>query len=132
MIRHDQQPPIVISEAEHARLSDLAEANRHLPGVADYLLTELERASIAPDDALGAGFVAMNTELEYRDESTGATRRVTLVYPEAQDIAAWKISVLTPVGAALIGLAAGQTIAFEDRTGETRRLTVTRIFGRGT
>lgn len=130
MIRHENQPPIVISASEHQRLSNLAEANQHLPGVADYLLTELERATIAPGGSVAADIVAMNTELEYRDETNGETRRVTLVYPEAQDIAAWKISVLTPVGAALIGLAAGQSIAWEDRTGETRHLTVTRIFGR--
>lgn len=128
MIRVENQPPIVISAPEHERLSNLAEANQHVPGVADYLLTELERATIAAAGELGSDIVAMNSELEYRDETTGETRRVTLVYPEAQDIAAWKISVLTPVGAALIGLAAGQTIAFADRTGETRRLTVTRVF----
>lgn len=130
MPRHATPPPITISEADHERLSNLALASAHLPGIGDYLLGELDRATIVPEDSLGADVVAMNRELEYRDEASGETRRVTLVYPEAQDIAAWKISVLTPVGAALIGLAAGQSIAFADRKGDERRLTVTRIFAR--
>ena len=99
-----------------------------MPGVGDYLQTELSRAIIAPDGTLGRDVVAMHSELEYRDDLSSVTRRVTLVYPGEQDVAAWKISVLTPIGAALIGLSAGQSIAFHDRTGEERRLTVTQVF----
>lgn len=127
MSLHSTPPPITISERDHERLSNLALANEHLPVVGDYLTRELGRARISPASEFGADIVAMNTTLEYRDDTTGVTRQVTLVYPEEQDIAAWKISVLTPIGAALIGLAAGQSITWEDRTGEERRLTVTKI-----
>lgn len=121
------QPAITISERDHERLSNLALANEHLPGVGDYLTRELERARIRPAHEIGHDVVAMGTTLEYRDETTGTLRQVTLVYPEEQDIAAWKISVLTPIGAALIGLGIGQSIAWQDRTGEERHLTVTKI-----
>lgn len=122
------QPPITLSATDHVRLSNLALAHEDMPGVGDYLIQELNRASIAPDGALGRDVVAMHSTLEYRDDLTGVTRRVTLVYPGEQDVAAWKISVLTPIGAALIGLSAGQSITWHDRTGEERRLTVTQVF----
>ena len=121
-------PPITLSVSDHARLTNLALAHDDLPGVGDYLQHELTRATIAPDGALNGDIVAMHSELEYRDDVSGVTRRVTRVYPGEQDVSAWKISVLTPVGAALIGLSAGQSIAFHDRAGEERRLTVMRVF----
>ncbi|WP_374369410.1 nucleoside diphosphate kinase regulator [Dongia sp.] len=127
MSRHANPPAITISERDHERLSNLALANEHLPGVGDYLTRELERARIQPEHEIGQDVVVMGTTLEYRDDTTGIVRQVTLVYPEDQDIAAWKISVLTPIGAALIGLSAGQSITFRDRAGEERRLTVTKI-----
>jgi regulator of nucleoside diphosphate kinase len=52
---------------------------------------------------------------------------VTLVYPGEADIGQGRISVLTPVGAALIGLSKGQSIDWATRTGETRRLTVIEV-----
>lgn len=121
-------PPITLSASDHARLTNLALAHEELPGVGDYLQGELSRANIAPDGAVSRDVVAMHSELEYRDDLTGVTRRVTLVYPGEQDVAAWKISVLTPIGAALIGLSAGQSIVWHDLKGEERRLTVTKVF----
>ncbi len=46
----------------------------------------------------------MGSHVEYRDDATGDVRSVTLVYPGKADIAQGKVSVLTPLGAALIGL----------------------------
>ena len=66
----------------------------------------------------------MGSEVEFRDETTGTVRKVTLVYPGEADIALGKISVLTPIGTALIGLGVGQSIMWETRTGDLKRLTV--------
>jgi regulator of nucleoside diphosphate kinase len=52
---------------------------------------------------------------------------VTLVYPEAADVDAGKISILTPIGAALIGLSVGQTIEFQTPGGRWRSLTVLKV-----
>ena len=60
-------------------------------------------------------------------EGSGQAKHVTLVYPTAADVAAGRISVLTPVGAALIGLSAGQSMAFETPSGEPRSLTVLEV-----
>ena len=56
----------------------------------------------------------MESEVTFRDDATGSQKQVTLVYPKAADIDAGRISVLTPIGAALIGLSAGQAISFDN------------------
>jgi len=120
-------PPITLSEQDHARLSDLALAVEHQPGVGDFLTRELTRANVLPRAEIGADIVTMYAEIQYRDNSSGETHAATLVYPGDQDIAAWKISVLTPVGAALIGLKVGQSIEWETRSGEIKNLTVLKV-----
>jgi regulator of nucleoside diphosphate kinase len=87
----------------------------------------MERASIAPDDADLRDVVQMGSEVGYRDDSTGEAREVVLVYPHEADISRKRISVLTPVGAALIGLSVGQTIEFQTPDRRTRALTVLRV-----
>jgi regulator of nucleoside diphosphate kinase len=66
----------------------------------------------------------MNSEVEFRDDTTGKVQRVTLVYPEEADISQRKISVLTPIGTALIGLPSGGSITWETPSGEVRQMTV--------
>jgi regulator of nucleoside diphosphate kinase len=69
----------------------------------------------------------MNSEVEFRDETTGRVRTITLVYPEDADISHGKVSVMTPVGTALIGLRAGHSITWEAPSGEMRELTVNSV-----
>ncbi|MGE0717584.1 MAG: nucleoside diphosphate kinase regulator [Alphaproteobacteria bacterium] len=122
---NDTLPPIVLGDADHDILSNLADAcAAAMPDVASYLARELDRARVVPDARVPDDVVALGSALSYRDETTGAERRVTLVRPGEEDIAAGRISVMTPVGAALIGLAAGQSITWETRRGAPRTLTV--------
>jgi regulator of nucleoside diphosphate kinase len=69
----------------------------------------------------------MGCEVEFRDESNGRVRKVTLVDPSDADIEQGKVSVLTPVGTALIGLQTGASITWETRTGQLKRLTVMNV-----
>lgn len=66
----------------------------------------------------------MDAEVEFRDETSGKVQRFTVVYPGQADISARKISVLTPVGTALIGMRVGQSISWETPNNELRQLTV--------
>ena len=75
------------------------------------------------------GVVGMESEVIFKDDATGVQKQVTLVYPKSADIEAGRISVLTPIGAALIGLAAGQAISFPTPSGELRSLTVVEVRG---
>jgi regulator of nucleoside diphosphate kinase len=116
-------PPITIHTEDRARLEALAQASlTRFPQTAGYLAHELERAR-APRDG-EREFVRMGSIVRFRDDTTGQTRQVTLVYPDRADIAAGRVSVLTPIGAALIGLSEDQTISWQTPSGDWRPLTV--------
>jgi regulator of nucleoside diphosphate kinase len=116
-------PPIVLSRHDRKRLAHLAEAAfSTYPDVADYLAREVERAAIVDDYA--PDIVAMESEVRFLDRASGRERRVTLVYPDRADAASGRISVLTPIGAALIGMSVGASIEFETPAGESRSLQI--------
>jgi regulator of nucleoside diphosphate kinase len=121
-------PPIKIRQADMERLAHLAVAAAETsPATAEFLAGEIERATVVPDMAPLAGIVGMESEVVFRDDATGVQKQVTLVYPKAANIEAGRISVLTPIGAALIGLSAGQAISFATPSGERRSLTVLEV-----
>jgi regulator of nucleoside diphosphate kinase len=74
-----------------------------------------------------ADVVNIGSEVSFRDEASGRVQRVTIVLPPDADIDRQRVSVLTPIGAALIGLARGASIGWETREGEERRLTVLEV-----
>lgn len=119
-----RKPDIRISISDHARLSALAEAVEHRnPDMSRELLAELDRARLVADGVLPGTVVRMGSRVTYRSDS-GETRTVTLVFPADADIAEGRISVLTPIGAALIGLSAGQTMNWTARDGRVHELDV--------
>lgn len=119
-----RKPQITLCASDHQKLTRLAESKADGTGsVFDELLAELDRARVVADASLRADVVRMGTTLDYSTEN-GESRRVTLVYPGVADISAGKVSILTPIGAALIGLAQGQSIDWEARDGRIHRLTV--------
>lgn len=119
-----RRPPIIIGDEDHERLTRLASgAPAALADAAEELLGELDRARIKPQSQLAAGVVRMGSHVTFRPAS-GQARTVQLVFPGEADIAEGRISILTPIGAALIGLAEGQSIGWDDRSGRSHELTV--------
>ncbi len=122
----ERPPPIVVSEAEYERLTGLAEAALdRLPEAAGSLLAEMDRATVAAPDAIPSDVVRMGSTVSLRGAE--GTQRVTLVYPGEADIAAGKVSVLTPLGAALIGVKAGDSISWARRDGRALTLEVVSV-----
>jgi regulator of nucleoside diphosphate kinase len=120
-----RKPRITLTAQDHEKLSLLARAAENtMPDVAAVLSEELDRAHVLAKGRHPERTVCMGCEVEFRDDTTGKVQTVTLVYPEDADISKSKISVLTPIGSALIGLRAGHAITWETRTGELRTLTV--------
>jgi regulator of nucleoside diphosphate kinase len=118
-------PPIVITTDEARRLNALANSNMTLfPREAFFLAREMNRANVVRDDADLRGVIHMGSQVRYCDDRTGEVRDVVLVYPHEAQIALKRLSVLTPVGAALIGLSVGQTIEFRTPAYQTRSLTI--------
>ena len=118
-------PPITVVEDEARRLNALARSSAMLfPHVAHFLAQEMERASVVAENADLRGVVRMGSQVRYCDDKTGEVRDVVVVYPHEADIALKRVSVLTPVGAALIGLSVGQHIEFRTPGHNKRSLTV--------
>lgn len=107
------------------RMEDYARLRGLVGGVV--FSDELDRAIVIPDDRIPPDVITMNTCIVYADDVTGASREVELVYPGEADAAAGRISVLAPVGMALIGLAVGQSIDWEFPDGKVHRLHVLRV-----
>lgn len=91
------------------------------------LLAELDRAQAHTREAMPRGVVTMGATVEFIDEANGRRRSVRLVPPEEADIAAGRVSILTPVGAGLIGLSEGQSIRWPDRQGHERVLRIVNV-----
>jgi regulator of nucleoside diphosphate kinase len=116
-------PSLTIARSDHQQLARLALAGSgHSADAADDLLFELDRAEIVADPAVPRDVVRMGSRVRFR---TGRDERhVTLVWPAEADIAERRVSVLTPVGTALLGLRTGQTITFRTRDGRPQMLTI--------
>ncbi|WP_051460623.1 nucleoside diphosphate kinase regulator [Xanthobacter sp. 126] len=124
--RRERLPALVLNRADHERLTSLATAALdRIPDVAEELLSELDRARLVSPDRAPANSVQMGTTVTYR--SADCTRTVRLVYPEDADIADGKVSVMTPIGAALIGLSENQSISWTARDGRRHKLEIVAV-----
>jgi regulator of nucleoside diphosphate kinase len=112
-------PSIYLTQNDMDRLLELVEA---YPGKRfEHLERELLRAHVVPRDEMPKDVVTMNSRVIFENETTGERREITLVYPGSADIDAGKVSVLVPIGTALLGLRVGQSIDWQLPGGEKQR-----------
>jgi len=122
------RPPIHLPAAESDLVAGLAlVAEQRLPLVAAMLLGEIERAELHAPDDMPEGHVRLNSRVTFMDEKSGRVRDVQLVLPANANIAEDRISVLTPMGAALYGLADGACISWPDLEGNERPIRILRV-----
>lgn len=119
------QPTITVSTRDLDRLERLLEnpSFKNLPASAA-LRNELDRAEVFEPEDIPPGVITMNSTARFVDEDTGEEYELTLVYPGDTDSASGKISILAPVGSALLGLSVGQTIEWPVPSGRIARLRV--------
>ncbi len=118
------KPSIVVSRLDLERIEALLE--RMPPAQAaqyDALRDELDRAEVVEPTAMPADVVTMNSVVTFKDESVGEELTVSLVYPSAVRVDG-AVSILAPVGSALLGLTKGQQIDWPTTDGRQRRLRV--------
>ena len=96
-------------------------------GPAGLLQQELDRAKVCEPKAMPKNVVTLNRWLQYVDDHSPEVRRVQLVLPKDADIDAGRVSILSYVGAGLIGLGEGQTIRWPDRDGQDHNLSIVRV-----
>jgi regulator of nucleoside diphosphate kinase len=122
------RPPILLSEPEHGLLVGLAmRGARNNPEAARLLMEEADRADLVPAARLPSDVVALGSQVVFTDASNGVTRSVQVVLPSEADIGQGRISILSLVGAGLIGLKAGQSIDWPMQDGRVRRLSVASV-----
>lgn len=121
-------PSLIMSIRDVRRLEALIDSHRPRQAVGtDLLEDEIARADVREPRDIPADVVTMNSEVICIDEHTGAQRRLRLVYPEAASATEHAVSVLAPVGAALLGLRCGQSIDWPMPGGRTSRLRVSQV-----
>lgn len=123
-----EKPPIHLIDSEADALSELAmKAEARFPDVSAKFNEEIDRAIIHTHDDLPADVVSMGSEVEFLDEGSGAGRSVQLVWPEEADLDQDRLSVLTLVGAGLIGMKEGTAIPWPDKNGHVRMLRIAKV-----
>jgi len=126
-------PGIAMTDTDHERLRVIATAalGHKRPGIAaSMLLGEVSRAVVVARESLSPDVVAMDSIVEIRDDIAKTNRVLHLVYPE-DVVADSDVSVLTPLGAALVGLSRGDSIDWCTATGERSAVTVLGVTLRG-
>ncbi len=107
----DPTPKITVSSLDSERLEKLLDSlpGNAFPGKAE-LEAELARASVVDPKDVPSTVVSMNSRVRFRVESSEEDFNLTLVYPKDMDSSGDKISILAPVGSALLGLSEGDQI----------------------
>jgi len=115
------RPPLVLSRLDCARLEALLDAQPSAD--ARGLRAELERAQLVEAGDVPGDVIAMNSTARFRDEESAEEREITLVYPNDAG-GPGTVSILAPVGSALLGLRVGHAIDWPMPGGRTARLRV--------
>ena len=124
----EERPLIHLLAAESDLVATLALNIEHRqPVVAAMLLEEIERAELHAPETLPPDAVRIGSDVEFVDDKSHQLRKVRLVLPIDANIAEGRISILTPMGAALYGLRAGSAINWPDLDGNDRRITIVRV-----
>ncbi|MFZ5956652.1 nucleoside diphosphate kinase regulator [Pseudomonas sp. QL9] len=116
-------PSITVTRLDLQRLERLLDSLEDFGPAAEALETELSRAQVVGHDEVPPGVVTMNSSVRCREEGSGKEYQLTLVYPD-QVGGEGKVSILAPVGTALLGLSVGQSIDWPAPGGKTLKLTL--------
>ncbi|MEI9598958.1 nucleoside diphosphate kinase regulator [Moellerella wisconsensis] len=122
------KPTIIINDLDAERLDKLLEQPAHADSpVADALNEELDRAEIVTPQEIPADVVTMNSTIRFQDLISNEERTRTLVYPASLKDSTEQLSVMAPMGAALLGLRVNDEISWELPNGVKTRVKVLEI-----
>jgi len=122
------KPKIVLSEIDAERLERLLDSlpDAAFPGKAG-LMAELERAEVVAPDAVPPDVVTMNSTVRFTVSSSNEVFSLKLVYPNDIDDSGMTISILAPVGSALLGLSKGNEIEWSKPGGGTMKVRIVEV-----
>jgi regulator of nucleoside diphosphate kinase len=123
-----KRPEITVSTADLDRLEGLlGELRSGAPEIADGLRSELDRAHIVEPDEVPKDVVTMNSTVRFVDEESGKEFERTLCYPGEATGGVDKVSILAPLGSALLGLSVGQRIDWPVPGGRTAHIRILEV-----
>ncbi len=117
---------IYLSDQDMARLKKLV-GERYDDKELQPLVDELDRAIVLPQELIPPNVVTMNSTVRFQDVNTGEVSEVTVVYPQHANVEKGCVSILAPIGAALIGLSIGDSIEWPLPGGRTKKLKALKI-----
>lgn len=119
-----------LSDYDYARLKALIEKQRESPRADPVLLARLEAriaaAKVVPPEYVPDTSVSLNSRVRFKNLSNREQSEYTLVFPGEADIEKGKVSILSPIGAALIGASVGDVVECAAPAG-VRRLRIEQI-----
>lgn len=122
-------PAVQVTAEDMTRLRTVVE--RHLEGsrgaAAELLELELDRAVVVPQGQIPPDVVTMRSRILFEDLETGRRREATLVYPDEANIDQSMISILAPVGQAVLGLKVGDAIEWPLPNARRARLRIMEV-----
>jgi len=122
------KPNIIISSLDLERLERVLDSlpGKAFPGMNE-LEEELERAQIVAPRDVPATVVTMNSTVRFQVKNTQEEFCLTLVYPKDMDTTGGTISILAPVGSALLGLSVGDEIEWPGPSGKPMQVSIGEI-----
>ena len=124
--RSKKAATIYITELDYNRLNGLIERNGTDREYLNKLEAELDRAEIVDPKDLPADVITMRSKVRLKDLVSGESNTYSLVFPTEADFAEGKISVLAPIGTAILGFREGDTIEWQVPSG-LRKLKVEEV-----
>ncbi|WBE25296.1 nucleoside diphosphate kinase regulator [Denitrificimonas caeni] len=120
------KPAITVTRLDMQRLEQVLDNLDDYDAAAEALEAELARANFVGHTEIANDIVTMNSKAHFHEASTATDYQLTLAYPE-QGGGAGNVSVLAPIGTALLGLSVGQSIDWQTAKGKTLKLTLTKV-----
>jgi regulator of nucleoside diphosphate kinase len=121
----DAETTIILTQEDYEKLTNLLRSTHFK--ASEHLEEEISRAQVVPQADVPHDVVTMNSRVIFLDEETGKESEVILVYPQDANVTAKKISILAPVGIALIGLRVNQSIDWPLPNGSTRKIKIVSV-----
>src|SRR3546814_8380794 len=123
----DPSPPLLVSRLDCERIEALLEQPGNSGPGLDRRREGLARAELREPRDMPRDVITMNSTARFREDSSDSEREITLVYPRDVDGSSDRVSILAPVGSALLGLRVGQAIEWPVPGGRTIRLKVLEV-----
>lgn len=108
----NESNPVIVTETDYNLLKPFfSKISKSTEGMS--LSSELSRAVVIKDDAFPQHAIRLNSRIQIVEETTGESMELTIVLPQYADIKQKKISILTPIAAALIGFRKGEVVKWK-------------------